>query len=291
MKVSLRTAVLALLLGTIAASQPAPLSERSDRFLFLQMADPQFGMFTKDRDFAQETINFEFAIATANRLKPRFVIICGDLVNKPGDKSQIAEYRRIVAKLDKSIRVYHVAGNHDVGNEPTPESLAAYREQFGPDYYSFREGGMYGIVLNSSVIHSPGKTPKQYKAQNEWLNNELQKAQGSGASQIIVFQHHPFFLERGDEPDQYFNIPLERRKPLLQSFHASGIRYLFAGHYHRNSYGVDGDIKMITTGPVGMPLGRARSGFRAIWIGEKDLRHEYMDFGAVPNQAIEPSVN
>ena len=32
-------------------------------------------MFTADKDFAQETVNFEMAIATANRLKPAFVIV------------------------------------------------------------------------------------------------------------------------------------------------------------------------------------------------------------------------
>ena len=37
---------------------------------FIQMSDPQFGMFTKDASFEHETVNFEFAIATANRLKP-----------------------------------------------------------------------------------------------------------------------------------------------------------------------------------------------------------------------------
>ncbi len=36
---------------------------------FIQMSDPQFGMFTKDASFEHETVNFEFAIATANRLK------------------------------------------------------------------------------------------------------------------------------------------------------------------------------------------------------------------------------
>jgi hypothetical protein len=39
---------------------------------FIQMSDPQFGMFTKDASFEHETVNFEFAIATANRLKPAF---------------------------------------------------------------------------------------------------------------------------------------------------------------------------------------------------------------------------
>jgi 3',5'-cyclic AMP phosphodiesterase CpdA len=253
------------------------------------MADPQFGMFTKDRDFAQETANYEFAIANANRLKPKFVIVCGDLVNKPGDKAQIAEYRRITAKLDPSIRVYHVAGNHDVGNEPTPQSIASYREQFGPDYYSFREGGLYGIVLDSSLIHSPAKAPELYDAQERWLQAELKKAQASAAPHVVVFQHHPFFLERGDEPDQYFNIPLARRKPLLDAFRDAGIRYLFAGHYHRNSYGVDGEAKMITTGPVGMPLGGARSGFRAVWFTRNELSHEYLEFGAIPNSAAEPT--
>jgi len=42
---------------------------------FIQMSDPQFGMFTKDVDFAHETANLEFAIAAANRLKPEFVVI------------------------------------------------------------------------------------------------------------------------------------------------------------------------------------------------------------------------
>jgi 3',5'-cyclic AMP phosphodiesterase CpdA len=291
MRKSLQLVVSALLLAAVGTPQDGPPTNGSDGFLFLQMADPQFGMFTKDRDFAQETANYEFAITTANRLKPRFVIVCGDLVNKPGDRAQIAEYRRITAKLDKSIRVYHVAGNHDVGNEPTPQSLASYQEQFGPDHYSFREGGLYGIVLNSSLIHSPGKATQQYEEQADWLKSELKEAGGSGARHIVVFQHHPFFLERGDEPDQYFNIPLVRRKQLLQSFRTAGIRYLFAGHYHRNAYGTDGDVKMITTGPVGMPLGGARSGFRAVWVSERDLRYEYMEFGAIPNQAAEPSKN
>src|SRR5689334_21531988 len=118
---------------------------------FLQMSDPQFGMYTANKDFAQETANFEFAIATANRLRPKFVVITGDLVNEGGNAAQIAEFRRISAKLDPAIKLYNVAGNHDVGNEPTPETLAGYRKVFGPDYYRFQEGDLEGFVLNSSL--------------------------------------------------------------------------------------------------------------------------------------------
>src|ERR1700719_1339467 len=92
---------------------------RAADFFFLQMSDPQCGMYTANGEFSQETANFEFAIANATRLRPAFVVVCGDLINKPGDPAQTAEYLRIAAKLDRSIPLYSVAGNHDVGNEPT----------------------------------------------------------------------------------------------------------------------------------------------------------------------------
>jgi 3',5'-cyclic AMP phosphodiesterase CpdA len=90
----------------VAAGGWAPAAEP---FFFVQLTDPQFGMFTTNADIVQETANFEFAVATLNRLRPAFVVITGDLVNKPGDVSQIAEYRRVVAKIDPSIPVHNVA--------------------------------------------------------------------------------------------------------------------------------------------------------------------------------------
>src|SRR5438132_6785869 len=101
---------------------------------FIQMSDPQFGMFTKDAGFEHETANFEFAIAAANRLKPAFVVITGDLTNKAGDAAQIAEFHRIAKKLDPKVKLFAVTGNHDVANEPTADTLAAYRKNFGPDH-------------------------------------------------------------------------------------------------------------------------------------------------------------
>src|ERR1035438_2507247 len=103
---------------------------------FIQMSDPQFGMYTENKGFEHETANFEFAVAT------------GNLVNAAGDAAQIAEFKRVAGRLDSNIRAFLMPGNHDVGNEPTKESLAQYREQFGPDYYTFRAGDITGITLN-----------------------------------------------------------------------------------------------------------------------------------------------
>jgi serine/threonine-protein phosphatase CPPED1 len=150
------------LLLLISVGLPLAVSARAsagEPFFFIQLTDPQFGMCAKNANVEQDTANFEFAMATANRLKPAFVIVTGDLVNKPGDIAQTSEYLRIAAKLDRSIRLYNVPGNHDVGNDPTPESIAAYTAKFGPDHYSFRQGDLIGVVLNSNLISSPKDAP------------------------------------------------------------------------------------------------------------------------------------
>ena len=104
---------------------------------FIQMSDPQFGMYTKDADFAHETANFEFAVAAANRLMPAFVVITGDLINKSGDAAQAAEYKRIASKLNPKIKLFSVPGNHDVGNEPTARIAGAVSRTFRPRLLQF----------------------------------------------------------------------------------------------------------------------------------------------------------
>ena len=68
-------------------------------YYFIMLTDPQLGLYASNENFVQETANYEFAIATVNRLKPGFAIVLGDLVNKVGDEKQIREYLRISAKF------------------------------------------------------------------------------------------------------------------------------------------------------------------------------------------------
>ena len=275
----LAVAILAAAFTSVASRQAQPVTS-----FFLQFSDPQFGMYTKDADFAQETANFEMVVATANRLKPAFVIVTGDLVNKAGDPAQIAEYRRIASKLNKSIPLYNVAGNHDVENEPTPETIAAYRKIFGADHYSFRSGSLAGIVLNSSLIHSPGKTEAIASDQQKWLQAELGRLRTSGAKHLVIFQHHPWFLKTDDEPDQYYNIPLARRTTYLDMFKQAGVRALVSGHYHRNAIARTGNIDMITTGPVGKPSGdNPQSGIRVFIVRDDGLSHRFYSLAELPN--------
>ncbi len=249
---------------------------------FLQFSDTQFGMFSKNKGFAHETANMEFAIATANRLQPDFVVVTGDLINQPGNAEQTAEYKRIAAKLYPKIRLFNVAGNHDVGNEPTKESLALYRERFGPDYYTFRIGDMAGFVLNSSLEKAPGEVEDEAAKMEAWLGVELAKANKDGVRNLIVIQHIPFFVKDANEPDVYNNIPGPARQRYLKLLHTAGVKHVFAGHLHFNLEARDGDLELVASGPVGMPLGKGKSGIRVVTVAPNGVSHKYFEFGELP---------
>ncbi len=258
----------------------------AEPFWFAQMADPQFGFFDKDRTFDRETVLYEKAIAAANRLGPRFVINCGDLVNKPGDPAQIAELLRITKKLKPQIPMFWVAGNHDVENVPTAQSLAAYRKIFGPDRYSFHYRRSHFIVINTCVCQHPEKVPAEWDGHLAFLREKLAESKREGDHHSLVFGHHPFFLKSVDEADAYWTIPQERRKLLIDLFAEHGVTAIFSGHYHRNNLAQHGDLQMITTGPVGKPLGKDPSGFRIVKVRPDRIEHAYHGLDAMP-QAVD----
>ena len=67
---------------TKVADEPAKLSEPL-LFSFVQMCDTQLGMGGYEHDVK----TFGLAVDQINEMKPDFVVICGDLVNKANDQS------------------------------------------------------------------------------------------------------------------------------------------------------------------------------------------------------------
>lgn len=289
-----RAAAILLAVGVLAwvtACQSVRTSPEPAPFFFIQMADPQFGFFTANADFARETVNFERAIAAANRLRPAFVVVCGDLTHRAGDAAQIAEYHRIAAALDRSIPLYSVPGNHDLAAPPTAASVSAYSAQYGPDHFTFERQGLLGIVINSTLIKEPNGAPVETAEQERWVRATLADARRRGQRRIMVFQHHSWFLKNANEPDQYFNLPLAARREYLDLFKTSGVSHVFAGHYHRNAFGRDGDLEMVTTGPVGRPLGSDSSGFRVVIVNGPQVEHRYYALDSLPDRVPLPRMD
>ena len=262
-------------------------------FFFMQLADTQYGMFSGNTDVAEEVELVVRTVAHINRLQPRFVIVCGDLTHAaPMSASfgqghaqydrQVRQFKHDFSKVSDAIPLVCVCGNHDIGNFPNAESIASYRKHFGDDYFGFWTGGVCNLVLNSTVIKESSRAEDVYSEQGHWFREQLAGARQSGAAHIFVFQHHPWFLETPDEPDQYFNLPLERRRTAIEVMQAAGVTAVFAGHYHRNSWGKAGDLEMITTGPVGRPLGKDPSGLRIVKVYADRIEHRYYGLDDVP---------
>lgn len=266
------------LIPLAAHSQPTPQS-----WFFAVLADPQFGMYTHDQNFTQETSNFEFVVTNLNRLHPAFVVVLGDFVNRTGSPAEIAEYKRIVKQLDPSIPVYNVAGNHDVGNVPSPSHIAAYRASFGWDYYSFERNGLFGIVLDSSLIGVPQGYTAGSNAQLSWLKKTLASPAAQAAEQVVVFQHIPYFMHQSDEADSYYNLPTSVRGTYLDLLSNFGVEWVFSGHLHNLAGGPWGNLTQWITGAVGMPIGRAGSGITLVAVNGRQLQPVWYCLAGLPN--------
>jgi len=268
---------------------------------FVQMADPQFGMYSSVSKFseadkaerrqrginieysgpileglAKETSLFTEAIETANKIKPDFVVICGDMVHSSDSEEQFQELMRISRLLNKDIKLYWVAGNHDVGDKPTRAGLAKYKEQFGEYNYSFQEENCYFIVLNSSICYDPGSVPDEWDNLISFLEKELQIAASVQKRHKIIFMHHPLYLNDPNEGDNYFVIPSVRRARIIDLITEYDVSAVFTGHLHRNNYRKIGNTELVSTGPVGFPLGEDPSGIRHVRMDDNSLTHEYL---------------
>ncbi|XP_054714011.1 serine/threonine-protein phosphatase CPPED1-like isoform X2 [Uloborus diversus] len=263
-------------------------------FCFIQGADTQFGMISsyikheslivweKEMELAREAIKAINAMSP----KPRFFVVCGDLIDAmPGNKyrnAQIEDFKRVFTELDPEIPLVCVCGNHDIGNQPTPATVADYREKFGDDYFSFVCGGVLFIVINSQFYEDPSLVQDLAKEQNVWLEKKLEEGKSGKYKHVIMFQHIPWFLREHDEPKEYFNIEPQLRQEMLKKFYDANVRAIFCGHYHRNAGGFYKDLECVVTSAIGCQLGDDKSGFRVVKLDGKSINHKYYAFAEVP---------
>ena len=239
--------------------------------------DMRVGMVPRVEGFAWDADRYREAIAAANALRPDFVVMGGDMIDDPASQEQYDALMAITSRLDPGIPMHWVPGNHDIADDtvvPTPGRIAAYREAFGPDYYAFEHGGVRFIVLNTVVIDHPEGSGGALDEQMEFLRREIDLITGSGLRGIVL-GHHPLFTRDPDEEETYWNLPRERRRELLAEFHRGRITHAFAGHWHRNSLARHGDFEMVTSGPVGYPLGEDPSGIRVVRVEPDRIMHHY----------------
>ena len=125
-------------------------------------------------------------------------------------------------ETDPGIQLVFVSGNHDLGNAPTPETVAEYCREWGDDYFDFWVGGVRCLVLNSQLFFDASGCPSLRDAQEAWLEEQLQNEARNPSHHLLVFQHIPLYLRRPDEEDDYFNLQTAVRESLIQRFKKAG---------------------------------------------------------------------
>jgi len=188
-----------------------------------QMCDPQFGM----TDYAADASRFEKAVDQINALKPDLVFICGDLVHTP-NPSAFKDF--CAAKKRFHMPCYCAPGNHDLGEMPTPRSLALYRETVGRDYYSIERGDCVFVIVNTQLWKA--EVPVESAKHDAWFRQTLESGFAKGR-RLFVIGHIPVFSKAPDEADGHDNLPIKKRREVLELCRRYGVQAYLAGHSHR----------------------------------------------------------
>ncbi len=258
-----------------AAAQPVIEKQGSkrDSFTFVQIADPQLGFCEKGQDWQCTVDNLKATVARINALKPAFVIVTGDLIHNWKNAAQAAAYREQIGRIDASIPVFHLPGNHDMPNYAAA-AVAKYRAAFGYDRFAFAYNGSAFIGLNSNPMVCDSETARaDARAQLEWFGQQLKRFRK--CNHIFVFSHHPLAMS----PDSRVTHKSSYDEPFRSEYAALmkryGVRAVFAGHTHIAGLTEVEGLPMLIAGASSYPLYGAATGINVVEVSPADFRSEF----------------
>ncbi len=223
-------------------------------FSFIQLCDPQLGFGGYERDVNALTQ----AIVQINEMQVDFVVICGDLVDK-ATKESYCDFKRIIK--DIKVPVYCAAGNHDIGDNCSSESLELFRKEIGKDYFSFTHKGYTFIVTNTILWKS--SLINEIEKQDKWFIDILNKAKLTN-SPVIIIGHNPLFIDTPEEGDKwaYFNVAKEKRIELLDLYTQNNVVAVLSGHTHWQVINEYKGIQMVSGETISKNFDKNPLGFR-----------------------------
>jgi len=235
-------------------------------YQFICMGDAQIGMGDQEAEEDFSRVAVEYINSGKDRIK--FVVICGDHTHnlegmwskgdvEGGRKKRLQEleaFKQIYSKLDESIPLVCVCGNHDVGNKPTLQTTDMYKEEFGDDYFSFWCGGVRFFVLNSQIVQGLELTDQLSIDHANWADNQFMAEYENDPMHSVVMCHIPPFCWDPEEKHTNFNWPTELRKMWLDKMLKANIKKVYCSHYHRRAGGWYKELEVVVTGAIGTQI-------------------------------------
>ncbi len=173
--------------------------------------------------------------------KPTFIVHTGDLVEN-GDRTDLwSIFFDISKEMLRNTVFFTSLGNHE---NNSPLWYEFFDQRAG--YYSFDWGKSHWVMLNTNNMR-PDPEP-YWKAQLEWLDNDLQKNQNADFL-FVAFHHTPYTAVKNRQ--EAAARVAARLVPIFKKHRISGV---FAGHDHNYQHHEEGGIPYIVTGGGGAPL-------------------------------------
>ncbi|KFD49510.1 hypothetical protein M514_09621 [Trichuris suis] len=262
--------------------------QRNNEYIgsFAIIADPQFGMLKPEQcDWSVEKALLDNTINAINALneQPCFVAFVGDLTHaEPFTNAKRAQIQDFISSVrNLRARALFLCGNHDIGDKPTIDSLRAYRQSFGSDYYSVDQLDSKFIFLNSQLFFGYRDFVEESAMQWTWLTDLCNSVFVLPYRHVVVLQHVPPFVETIKEApkpirnlDMTFNLPdVNMRFNLLGKLGAVGVQQVFCGHLHRNAIAKDSGFEIVVTNST---TSVTNNGYRLVRVYKEHITHEYI---------------
>jgi predicted MPP superfamily phosphohydrolase len=217
-----------------------------------------------DRKLLKESKELiETASASIIEQQPDFLIIPGDLT-KDGTLVSHSEFANLLHKIEaERIKVFVVPGNHDVSNgesnsfqgdkkvlveNVSPSGYEEIFQEFGFSEAIFRDEHSLSYVAEPAEgIWFFGLDACQYKKNEahlhpitdgefsketlQWIEEKALLGKKEGKTMIAAMHHG--ILEHYKGQEKFFgDYVVNKHKKVSRMFAASGIHYVFTGHYH-----------------------------------------------------------
>ena len=178
-----------------------------------------------------------------NAVKPLdsfdLMILNGDILSWIGDEERIFSgfLDAAVEHFASEIPFVYIRGNHETRGPGARDVMSYFPHHSGPNYYSFRQGEVYFIVLDSGE-DKPDDHPvyaglvdfDEYRSEQAgWLKEEVQKLEFRNAGYRVVVSHMP--LSKDSTKHGSYDI-YKKWGPILNQ---ANIDLMINGHKHRYS--------------------------------------------------------
>lgn len=205
--------------------------EGSEGFRFVHLSDlhcaparrnppPRFPLDPHRKDLVRSFQKLEAAVRHINaEVRPDFVVVTGDLVDRRNDVASLRRVKRILSEL--ACPYYPVIGDHD--------GRAAWRQVFGPERldYAFTYGEWRFLALDVSG-------GRLRPATLAWLGEQLEAAEGRPTAILV---HRPLVVPEAARlaARRLYGVallPANAARALEMLDRRDGVRAVFAGHCH-----------------------------------------------------------